>query len=356
MAELGIDSRAKFRWQFKGFSAEDRASWTSKPEKKFRGLYTADFYGSRCVRSPKRPLDYLMDVCQKLEIKTLAEYLDYRRSLPPAERRRWPRIPWEYYGVTYYYFFQKKKGSIKTFYPYRELRQVLLAHQALYVKDCVRLHQVDPNIPSRPYDCGGFTNDDDLFLYRRDLEIMRSGRRFFYTKATAQQKMRINLIFNGHDFKAWLATLEEKERRLLPQDLRYVYRGWRWTDPVIRTFQSAAEVSLAIRKFGWKSRDEYLAAREKYPFLPPHPENFSDWPSKVEGLTAGFSEAEAWEMFLGILDTQELNEECRNPVYDKLIGRQEAAIADNAEDEDYSIRGESGYVSELAMEQLLAAG
>lgn len=322
MKRLGIDTSEKYKSHRGRLVPGEKKFWPSHPEEVFKGLYVDAFYGFRDRRTKKRGYLFLKDRCREFGWKSLSEYWAYRERLSLSERRHWPRVPWEYHGKTRNDFFGSKKNQ-KDFYSLAELQRLLLGAKALYFKDYEELRAIDPRIPSKPDACRWFSGWDELFPYRRDFSIIRSGNLFFYSVSELRRQLKSSLIFNNNDYLAWRSLLPAKEARLCPIGLYSVYGNWSWRCPELLVFESAAEVSRAAKKLGLSDREGYLAAVKDNRRLPARPEEFFDWPSKIERFTEG----EAWEIFLGVFNENTMNRHVKDPFFDRGQALRDIAAA-----------------------------
>jgi len=275
-------------------------------------------------KAESHPVGLLQKKVRVAKIKNLVDYSVYREELPPMERRLWPEDPVTFYQTTAEDFFGRRPSE-QDYYSYDQLRQVLLDAKALSVGDYAELRKSDSRIPSRPHDFCWWRGWHDLFLYRLNPCLVRVGILYYYKKELVLKKLVKAGIFCQSDYRIWRNSLPKNEARLFPESLYQAYPDWRWVMPGSSKIRSAAEQGRAARILGIKTRKKYLEAAATNPQLHPKPEEFSDWPSRIE---KGYSEKEAWEIFLGIFNEDRVINHLRNRFYQKMIGYKEIKAAE----------------------------
>jgi hypothetical protein len=282
------------------------------------------FKKNDCLPKQKcHPVGLLRKKVREAKLKNLIDYLAYREGLPPMERRLWPDDPVAYYQVAAEDFFCRRPGE-HNFHSHDELQQVLLNAEALSTGDYYELRKSDSKIPSNPHEFSWWRGWNDLFLHRLNPSLMRVGNLFYYKKEVALDKLIRAGVFCQSDYQVWRDALPKNEARFFPKSLFQAYGDWQWIVPGSGKVRFAAEQGRVARALGIKTRQAYLAAAAKNPQLHPRPEEFRDWPSRIER----YSEKEAWEIFLGTFSDNYFDADAESRFYHKVMAHKEISAAE----------------------------
>lgn len=275
------------------------------------------------LKQESHPVGLLRKKVREAKLKNLIDYSAYREELPPMERHLWPEDPVAYYQVDAEDFFCRRPSEQK-FYSHDKLQQVLLDAEVVSTNDYFELRKSDSKIPSRPQDFSWWRGWNDLFLYRRNPSLIKVGTIFYYKKEVVLEKLIEAGVFCQSDYRVWRESLPKAKARFFPESLFQTYHDWQWVVPGSGKARTAAEQGRAARALGIKTRKKYLEAAAKNPQLHPRPQEFLDWPSRIEK----YSEKEAWEIFLGTFNEDRINIHSENRFYHEIRAREEIAAAE----------------------------